>query len=116
MENLPNSVNVTRSHEAMLGKFSTGEARPLFVAEGRYVVRRLLSLPQWRLRELLLTPVAEAALRDDLARRRSGTASRGPHPRSGGARSHRRLQVSSRLPGLRGAAGDSPLAGVESVR
>ena len=43
-------------------------ARPLFVAEGRYVVRRLLSLPQWRLRELLLTPVAEAALRDDLAR------------------------------------------------
>ena len=52
----------------MLGKFSTGEARPLFVAEGRYVVRRLLSLPQWRLRELLLTPVAEQALRDDLAR------------------------------------------------
>ena len=40
----------------------------MFVAEGRYVVRRLLSLPQWRLRELLLTPVAEAALRDDLAR------------------------------------------------
>ena len=52
----------------MSGKFSTGEARPLFIAEGRYVVRRLLSLSQWRLRELLLTPVAEAALRGDLAR------------------------------------------------
>jgi tRNA G18 (ribose-2'-O)-methylase SpoU len=46
----------------------TAAGAPPFVAEGRFVVRRLLALPRWRLRELLLTAAAERALHDDLAR------------------------------------------------
>ena len=49
----------------VLREFSARDPQP-FVAEGRFVVRRMLALPQWRLRELLLTPAAERALQDDL--------------------------------------------------
>jgi tRNA G18 (ribose-2'-O)-methylase SpoU len=51
----------------VLREFSARDPQPV-VAEGRFVVRRMLSLPGWRLRELLLTEAAERALRDDLAR------------------------------------------------
>lgn len=40
------------------------ERAGLFVAEGRFVVQRLLALQRYRVRSLLLTPTAHAALRD----------------------------------------------------
>lgn len=42
--------------------------RGLFVAEGRLVVRRLLALPEWRVRSVLVTPAARAALAGALDR------------------------------------------------
>jgi len=63
-----NSALVDRLVSAgVLREFSARDPQPV-VAEGRFVVRRMLSLPEWRLRELLLTEAAERALRDDLVR------------------------------------------------
>jgi tRNA G18 (ribose-2'-O)-methylase SpoU len=63
-----NSALVDRLVSAgVLREFSARDPQPV-VAEGRFVVQRMLSLPEWRLRELLLTEAAERALRDDLAR------------------------------------------------
>ncbi len=39
-------------------------SRGLFIAEGRQVVRRLLAVPRFRVRSLLLTPAARAGLAD----------------------------------------------------
>jgi tRNA G18 (ribose-2'-O)-methylase SpoU len=42
--------------------------RNLFVAEGRWVVQRLLAMPQYVSHSVLVTPTAHAALEGDLAR------------------------------------------------
>ena len=72
---MPHHISITDPDDPRLDDFraiadpALLRTRGLFVAEGRLVVRRLLSEPSYRVRAVLVTAAAHGAVKDALARR-----------------------------------------------